>query len=164
MDGSAALPTTQAIPQTQTSRELDAQKRIIEETGGLPLVIAIVGSTLKQDSGPLTTTCEGYLGWADEVKDIVLGQDPEYSGYLSSVWKAFKFAFEGVLRGNDFHRYTASLAHFIASCETASTLAEYVRLYSMFKKRRTGHAQPVTQPSHPAVDQLRFLDRPISTS
>ncbi|KAK3935547.1 hypothetical protein QBC46DRAFT_412925 [Diplogelasinospora grovesii] len=127
----------------------------LHQLGGLPLAIAIVGAALRQDGGPLNISCQAYLGWADEVKDIILEQDPMFSCSPSSVWKASTFAFEGALRGNGVRRYTAPVAHFIASCENA---VEHRRIRSPVPAAR---AQPLAVPNHPVVVQLRFLEHPM---
>jgi len=148
---------------SQTAGEIEARRRIVDELGGLPLAISIVGAALRQGSSSRSPniSSQAYLGWSDNVKDILLDQDPQFSNYSSSVWKAFHFAFQGILQGHGVNRDAAALAHFAASCESASNLAEFIRLY---RKARTNQAMKVEHSkaaAHSVFDQLRFLEIPI---
>ena len=155
---SASLTAGQAVQAEQTPQERDARRRIVKELGGLPLAIAIVGVALRKESGIPSINSQAYLAWADEVKDILLEQDPVFSDYSSSVWKAFQFAFQGILQGNGINQYAAFMAHFAASCEDASNLAEYIRLYRKFRTRNTASTRSAAIPGHPVIGQLRFLE------
>ncbi|MCJ1438071.1 hypothetical protein MMC27_007458 [Xylographa pallens] len=150
--GSASLTVGQAVQEEQTPTETDARRRIVKELGGLPLAIAIVGAALRKESGIPSINSQTYLTWADEVKDILLEQDPVFSDYSSSVWKSFQFAFQGILQGTGINQYAAFMAHFVASCENASNLAEYIRLY------RTASTRSAATPCRPVIGQLRFLE------
>lgn len=155
---SASLTAGQAVQEEQTPQETDARRRIVKELGGLPLAIAIVGAALRKESGIPSINSQAYLAWADEVKDILLEQDPMFSDYSSSVWKAFQFAFQGILQGTGINRYAAFMAHFVASCENTSNLAEYIRFYRKFRTRNTVSTRSAATPGHSAIDQLRFLE------
>jgi hypothetical protein len=78
---SASLTVGQAVQEEQTPTETDARRRIVKELGGLPLAIAIVGAALRKESGIPSINSQTYLAWADEVKDILLEQDPVFSDY-----------------------------------------------------------------------------------
>ena len=155
---STSLTAGQAVQAVQTPQERDARRRIVKELGGLPLAIAIVGVALRKESGIRSINSQAYLAWADEVKDILLEQDPVFSDYSSSVWKAFQFAFQGILQGNGINQYAAFMAHFAASCENASNLAEYIRLYRKFRTRNTASTPFAAIPGRPVIGQLRFLE------
>ncbi|KAK0701129.1 hypothetical protein B0T21DRAFT_379239 [Apiosordaria backusii] len=144
---------TAALPMG-SSQETEARKCIVRELGGLPLAITIIGAALRHDSGKPSITSAAYLAWSDEAKTILLETDPEFSDYNSSVWKAFQFAFGGILQGAGIHKYTTSMAHFIASCEHASNLAEFIRVYRALKTRSAA-------PGYSVVGQLRFLETGI---
>ncbi|KAM3071281.1 hypothetical protein ACMFMG_008871 [Clarireedia jacksonii] len=85
-------------------------------------------------------------------------QDPEFSDYSSSVWKAFQFALQGILQAYETNPYAAFMAHFAASCDNASNLAEYIRLYRKFRTKDTASTQSVAIQGHYVIGQLRFLD------
>lgn len=103
--GSTSLANGQTIREERSSQETNARKRIVKELEGLPLPIAIIGSALRKESGIPSINSQAYLTWTDEVKDMLLGQDPIFSDYSSSVWKAFRFAFQNILEGSGINRY-----------------------------------------------------------
>lgn len=152
--GSALLDAGQAALDGQTHQGANARKRIVRELGGLPLAIAIVGAALRKEPGIPSVNSQAYLTWADEVKDNLLGKDRMFSDYNPSVWKAFQFAFQGVLED----QHAASMAHFAASCESASNLSEYIRLYRKLKTSNTASARTTAIPCSPVIGQLRFLE------
>lgn len=142
----------------QAPCETEARRRIVKELGGLPLAIAVVGAALRKESGVRRIESKTYLAWADEVKDVLLEKDPEFLGYPSSVWKAFQFSFQGILQGTGISQYAALMAHFAASCDDASNLAEYIRLYRNFRAKNTANTRGSTATGNLVVGQLRFLD------
>jgi hypothetical protein len=155
---SASLTAGQAVQEEQTLPETDARRRIVKELGGLPLAIAIVGAALRKDGGISSINSQAYLAWADEVKDILLEQDPVFSDYSSSVWKAFQFAFQGILQGTGINQHAAFMAHFAASCENAANLAEYIRLYRKFRTGNTASTRSAATQGRSVIGQLRFLE------
>jgi hypothetical protein len=156
--GSASLTAGQAVHEEQTVQETNARRRIVKELGGLPLAIAIVGAALRKESNMPSINSQAYLAWTDEVKDILLQQDPIFSDYSTSVWKAFRFAFQGVIQGTGINQSAAFMAHFAASCENASNRAEYIRLYRQFRTRTTAGNRSAATSGSPMIDQLRFLE------
>jgi hypothetical protein len=155
---SASLTAGQAAQEEQTLLETDARRRIVKELGGLPLAITIVGAALRKEGGIPSINSQAYLAWADEVKDTLLEQDPVFSDYSSSVWKAFQFAFQGILQGTGINQYAAFMAHFAASCENAANLAEYIRLYRKFRTGNTASTRSAATQGHSVIGQLRFLE------
>jgi hypothetical protein len=155
---SASLIAGQAVQAEQIPQETDTRRRIVKELGGLPLAIAIVGAALRTESGIPSINCQAYLAWPDEVKGILLEQDPVFSDYSSSVWKAFQLAFQGILQGNGINQYAAFMAHFVASCEDASNLAEYIRLYRKFRTRNSASTRSAATLGRPVIGELRFLE------
>ncbi len=155
---STSLAAGQAVQEEQTPQETDARRRIVKELGGLPLAIAIIGTALRKDSGIPSINSQAYLAWTDEVKDILLEQDPVFSDYSSSVWKAFQFAFQGILQGTGINQYAAYLAHFAVSCENSSNLAEYIRLYRNFRTKNTTRTLSTATSGSLVIRQLRFLE------
>jgi hypothetical protein len=125
------------------------------------LTIAIVGAALRKDSRIPSINSQAYLAWTDEVKDILLEQDPIFSDYSTSVWKTFQFAFQGILQGTGIHQFAASMAHFAASCENASNRAEYIRLYHQFRIRNTESNRSAVTSGGSTIHQLRFLETGI---
>lgn len=154
----ASLIADQAVQKGQTSQETDARRRIVKELGGLPLAIAIVGAALRKESGSPSISSSAYLAWPDEVKGILLEQDPAFSDYSSSVWKAFQFAFQGILQGAGINQYATLMAHFAASCENASNLAEYIRFYRKSSTRNSASIRSTATPIRGVISQLRFLE------
>ncbi|KAK3369391.1 hypothetical protein B0T24DRAFT_596139 [Lasiosphaeria ovina] len=139
------------------SKETDARRRIVNELRGLPVAITTVGAALRKKDGIPAINSQAYLAWADEAKDILL-DDPMFSNY-PSVWKAFQFAFQRILQGTENQQYAVSMALFIASCEKASSLAEYIRLYRDFRNAARTRSAASSDP--PAIRQLRFLETGI---
>lgn len=133
--------------------EKDARRHIVKELGGLPLAISIVGASMSKDNGDSSMTCQSYLTWSDEAKDLLLEQELEFSDYSSSVWKAFTIAFQKILSGTGAYQHTASMANFAASCENASNLADYFQLYRQFRRNNPGKSSGLA-----AIDQIRFLE------
>lgn len=133
--------------------ENEARRRVVKELGGLPLAISVVGASMRGDNGIPSLNCQAYLTWSDEDKVILLEQDPRHQPYSSSVWKAFTFAFQKILSGTKGYQHTSSMAEFIASCENASNLAEYFRLYRLFQSNNPGKSSGLT-----AINQIRFLE------
>ena len=155
---SASLTAGQTVHAEQTPQETNGRRRIVKELGGLPLAIAIVGVALRKESGIPSINSQAYLTWADEVKGILFEQDPEFSDYSSSVWKAFQFAFQGILEGNGINQYAAFMVHFAASCEDASNLAEFIRLYRKFRTTSAVSTRTPANLGRPVIGQLRFLE------
>jgi hypothetical protein len=158
---SASLAAGQAVQEEQTFQEKDARRRIVKELGGLPLAIAIVGAALRKERDIPSINSQAYLAWTDDVKDILLEQDPIFSDYPTSVWKAFQFAFQGILQGTGINRFAACMAHFAASCENASNRAEYIRLYRQFRTRNTASNRSAATSGNSTIHQLQFLETPI---
>ncbi|KAK3631525.1 hypothetical protein LTR56_012281 [Elasticomyces elasticus] len=152
---SASFTAGRAAKAEQNSQERDARLRIVQELEGLPLAIAIVGVALRNENDGMSTTSHAYLAWADRLKDDLLEDDPLFSDYSTSVWKAFEFAFRTILSGTGIKRYAASMARFSASCEDASNIAEYIRLY---RKVRSKEVEGIAGHDHPDISRLHFLE------
>jgi len=150
--------TNKASQKELPVEEKGAKRRIVKELGGLPLAISIVGASMREDNGIPSMNCQAYLTWSDEAKDVLLDQDRQFSDYSSSVWKAFTFAFQKILSGTGGYQYTASMAYFTASCENASNLADYFRLYRKIKNKNPGRNRPLHSLRLAATDQIRFLE------
>ncbi|KAH3958541.1 hypothetical protein HBH98_078060 [Parastagonospora nodorum] len=156
--GSASLAADQAVHEEQSVQETNARRRIVKELGGLPLAIAIVGAALRKEKNMPSINSQAYLAWTDEVKDILLEQDPIFSDYSTSVWKAFRFAFQDIIQGTGINQSASFMAHFAASCDNASNRAEYIRLYRQFKTRNTAGNRSATTSGSPMINRLRFLE------
>ena len=133
--------------------EREARRRIVKELGGLPLATSVIGASMRKDIGIPGLNCQAYLTWSNEAQVALLEQNPRFSDYDSSVWKAFTFAFREVLSGTHGHQNTSSMAKFIASCENASNFADYFRLYRQFQSNKPGKSLRLT-----TIDQIRFLE------
>jgi hypothetical protein len=155
---SASVTPGQAAQEEQTHQEIDARRHIVKELAGLPLAIAIVGAALQKGNGIRSIDGQVYLAWSDEVKDRILQRDRLFSDYSSSVWKAFQFAFQDILQGTGINKDATSMAHFIASAESPSNLAEFVRLYRKFSATSTASNASVINSSHSVIAQLRFME------
>ncbi|KAF3274689.1 hypothetical protein TWF970_007676 [Orbilia oligospora] len=117
--------------------ETNARAQLVAELGGLPLAISIIGAALRDGTGVSSMNCQTYLKWPAEVQAGFLAQDPEFSSYPYSVWNAFKFAFERILSNTEKDQHVSSTAFFIASCESARNIAEYLQLYRQISKNLT---------------------------
>jgi hypothetical protein len=144
---------TGALQKEITFAEREARKSIVKGLGGLPLAISIIGASMREDNGILD--CQSYLTWSDEAKDVLLEEDHHFSDfpYSSSVWKAFTFAFQQMLSGAVGNYHTESVANFIASCENSPNIAGYVRLFRLFKRKRSRNSSGLA-----TIDQIRFLE------
>ncbi|KAK6356949.1 hypothetical protein TWF718_001286 [Orbilia javanica] len=124
--------------------EINARAHLVQELGGLPLAISIIGAALRNEDGIQSMSCKAYLSWPAQIQDSFLAQDPEFSNYPSSVWKAFSFAFQGILSDQESNQHVASMAVFVASCENAWSIAEYFQLCRRF-------------PNFPMLESIGFL-------
>ncbi|KAK5734809.1 hypothetical protein LTS12_026612 [Elasticomyces elasticus] len=148
----------QAVQVAQTIEERNARIRIVKELGGLPLAIAIVGAALREKTGRSSFSSKAYLAWTDEFKETLLEHDPLFSDYSVSIWKAFQFAFHEILQGTGFKEYAAHIAHFSASCEDASSIAEYIRLYRDVGSRDAASNRNTAVRGRTGISRLHFLD------
>lgn len=155
-------PTEDEMHQEKIStQERDARRHIVKELGGLPLAISILGASMRPGNGNPRMNCQAYLTWSDEGKDGLLQRAPKFCGYSSSVWKAFDFAFQPILSSIGGNQHAASVAYFAASCENASSLKDYFRLYQQFKTKKPAINKTSLSSGIAAVDVLRFLDEDI---
>ncbi|KAK4902486.1 hypothetical protein LTR49_027008 [Elasticomyces elasticus] len=148
----------QAVQVVQTIEERSARIRIVKELGGLPLAIAVVGAALRKKTGRRSFSSQAYLAWTDEFKEVLLKHDPLFSDYSVSIWKAFQFAFHEILQGTGIKEYAAHIAHFSASCEDASSIAEYIRLYRDVGSRDAASNRNTAVRGRTGISRLQFLD------
>ncbi|KAK5702444.1 hypothetical protein LTR17_022299, partial [Elasticomyces elasticus] len=89
---------------------------------------------------------------------VLLEHDPLFSDYSVSIWKAFQFAFHEILQGTGIKEYAAHIAHFSASCEDASSIAEYIRLYRDVGSRDAASNRNTAVRGRTGISRLQFLD------
>jgi hypothetical protein len=140
---------------TEDSNESDMRRRIVNELGGFPVPISAIGAFLR-NSRNASTSCRDFLTWAQQDREMFLQRQSISTGYPSSVWKAFEFAFSGLLSSDEELNHVASLIFLVASCENGSNLAEYSDLYRQWLE--FGHDQkPMPELSTGISRGLGFL-------